>query len=83
MLRVNHAMRRLLMTQMSALFALTVNGNAQERLPTIPPAKYSRAQQQAAADFLAAGLKRSYCCPARKRAPLTACLCAHGLAVGA
>lgn len=33
---------------------LAVSAQAQERLPTIPPAQYDAAQQQAAADFLAA-----------------------------
>jgi 4-carboxymuconolactone decarboxylase len=46
--------RRLFVTLTSALFALTGIANAQERLPTIPPAQYTQAQQQAAADFLAA-----------------------------
>ncbi len=46
--------RRFFMTLTSALFVLTGIANAQERLPTIPPAQYTQAQQQAAADFLAA-----------------------------
>src|SRR5471032_2807415 len=47
-------MRRFFVTLATALFALTGIANAQERLPTIPPAQYTQAQQQAAVDFLVA-----------------------------
>ncbi len=39
---------------LAAILLLPVAAVAQERLPTIPPAQYTDAQKQAAADFLAA-----------------------------
>jgi 4-carboxymuconolactone decarboxylase len=47
-------MRRLLNGVTLVLLALPSLAIAQERLPTIPPAQYSPAQRQAAADFQAA-----------------------------
>jgi 4-carboxymuconolactone decarboxylase len=45
---------RLFARLMVAFVALSGMANAQERLPTIPPAQYNEAQRQAAAEFLEA-----------------------------
>ena len=45
--------RSILLSCVMALAVLSAAANAQERLPTIPPAQYTDEQRQAAADFLA------------------------------
>ena len=45
--------RFILLSSVMALAVLSATANAQERLPTIPPAQYTDEQRQAAADFLA------------------------------
>ena len=45
--------RFILLSCVMALAVLSAAANAQERLPTIPPAQYTDEQRQAAADFLA------------------------------
>ena len=45
--------RFILLSCVMALAVLSATANAQERLPTIPPAQYTDEQRQAAADFLA------------------------------
>ncbi len=47
-------MRRHILPTLACLLVSAAAAQAQERLPTVPPAQYDDAQKQAAADFLAA-----------------------------